>query len=135
EVSDLASLVNRSMPQNLVAGHYSGMFGTRLFLDAQYSRRTFTFEHDGGQSRDMVQGTALLDQENGTWYWAPNFCGVCKNETRNNDSFTAQRSYFLSTERSAHDIIFGYDTFNDRRNGENHQSGSDYHIWGTSSLV
>jgi hypothetical protein len=31
--------------------------------------------------------------------------------------------------------VLGYDTYNDKRIGDNHQSGSDYHVWATSSII
>ena len=35
----------------------------------------------------------------------------------------------------SHTLLFGYDTFNDKRFANNHQSGSDYRILGTSSII
>ena len=32
-------------------------------------------------------------------------------------------------------MVFGYDRYNDQRQAENHQSGSDYRILGTSTVV
>jgi hypothetical protein len=32
-------------------------------------------------------------------------------------------------------MVFGYDTFNDKRFANNHQSGSDYRINGTTSII
>ncbi len=40
-------------------------------------------------------------------------------------------TYFKSTKGSgSHQMVFGYDTFNDKRFANNHQSGSDYRISG-----
>ena len=41
----------------------------------------------------------------------------------------------LAQGRGAHQLTFGYDYFNDQRAGDNHQSGSDWHIWTTTSLI
>jgi hypothetical protein len=44
-------------------------------------------------------------------------------------------SYFLSTRSAgSHAVVAGYDLFNDQRFANNHQSGSDYRILGTSSI-
>jgi hypothetical protein len=134
-VMDLASLTTRTLPQRLLSAHYGGVFGSRFFLEGQYSLRRFTFEGDGGRSRDRVLGTFLLDQSQGLSWWAPEFCGVCANERRDNDSLLVKGSYFLSTPAGAHDLVFGYETFNDRLDGDLHQSGSDYHVWTTSSVI
>ena len=42
----------------------------------------------------------------------------------------------LSTNRRGqHTMVFGYDHYNDQRQADNHQSGSDYRILGTSTAV
>ena len=135
EVMDLASLTNPSQPQSLVGVHYTGAVGSRLFFEAQFSARRFRFERSGGLSTDLINGTPSRDQQTGAWWWAPNFCGVCRDEERNNDTLFVKGSYFLSTNSGAHDISFGYDGFNDKVLADNHQSGSDYHVWATASTI
>src|SRR5262249_42151489 len=45
-------------------------------------------------------------------------------------------TYFLSSKGSGtHNLVFGYDGFNDMRFANNHQSGSDFRILGTTSIV
>src|SRR5262249_51801084 len=63
------------------------------------------------------------------------FCGVCLPEARDNQNFHAKGSYFASTGRGSHSLVFGYDNFNDIRQADNHQSGSDYRILGTTSII
>ena len=42
-------------------------------------------------------------------------------------------TYFMPTKGSgSHNMVFGYDTFNDKKFANNHQSGSDYRINGTT---
>lgn len=133
-VMDLASLMNPRTPQRLFGAHYAGAFGSRLFLEAQYSARTFAIEESGGLDRDRIAGTPLQSQE-GMWWWAPAFCGVCPAEERNNDDLMLKGSYFLSTGTGAHDMVFGYDGFNDKAFVNNNQSGSDYWLITTASVV
>ena len=53
---------------------------------------------------------------------------------RTTTTSSSRASYFLSKKGSgSHNMSFGYDNFNDIRNANNHQSGSDYRILGTSS--
>jgi hypothetical protein len=132
---DLASLVTRELPQQQISAHYTGTFGSKFFVESQYSTRRLTFKHAGGLNTDRILGTPLLDQETGGSWWAPEFCGVCQDEQRNNDEFLAKGNYFLSTPAGAHNITFGYDTFNDRTIDDNHQSASDWHVWATTSTV
>jgi outer membrane receptor protein involved in Fe transport len=135
EVMDLRSLHTRDLPQSLVSVHYSGVLRPNLFLEGQYSARQFTFEGSGGTQRDLINGTVLRDQQTGAWWWSPNFCGVCTPEERDNDNILMKSTYFWSTPHGSHNMVFGYDTFNDKRRGDNHQSGSDYHIWATDSII
>ncbi len=135
EVMDTASLYTRTLPQNLVAVHYTGTLGTNFFVEGQYSQRDFKFEGDGGQFTDLIRGTVMGDDQTGARWWAPTFCGVCAPEERANNDLLLKGNYFLSTGRGSHNLVFGYDGFNDKRQGDNHQSGSDYHLWTTSSFI
>jgi outer membrane receptor protein involved in Fe transport len=136
QVMDLASLTSPKYPENLLAVHYSGSLRSNFFLEGQFSARNFTFEDSGGQSTDLIQGTTLSDNQTGAFWWAPLYCAVCGNEERDNTSLVLKGSYLYSTPNmGSHNLVFGYDTFNDRRAGDNHQSGSDWHIWTTSSTI
>ena len=135
EVMDVASLYTRTLPQNLLAVHYTGTLGANLFVEAQYSQRDFKFEGDGGKFTDLIRGTVMGDDTTGARWWAPTFCGVCAPEERANNDLLLKGNYFLSTGRGSHNLVFGYDGFNDKRRGDNHQSGSDYHLWTSGSFV
>ena len=135
EVMDLRSLHDRQLPQSLLSVHYSGALRSNLFLEAQYSARQFSFENSGGTSTDLIEGTPLRSLQTGAYWWAPNFCGVCGPEERDNENLLLKGNYFWSTPRGSHNIAFGYDTFNDRRKGDNRQSGSDYQVWVTDTII
>jgi outer membrane receptor protein involved in Fe transport len=77
----------------------------------------------------------LVDRQRGNErYWSPTFCGV-SDEKRDNTNVVLKGNYFLSTGRGAHNLVFGYDTFNDNRLSNNHQAGSDYTVAGTTSII
>jgi outer membrane receptor protein involved in Fe transport len=135
EVMDLNSLHTRQLPQDLLSVHYSGSLKPNFFVEGQYSARQFSFENSGGTSTDLIRGTVLRDQVTGAYWWSPNFCGVCGPEERDNENILLKGSYFLSTARGSHNLVFGYDMFNDKRRGDNHQSGSDYHVWSTTTTI
>jgi outer membrane receptor protein involved in Fe transport len=135
EVMDLASLHTRQLPQDLVSVHYTGMLKSNFYLEGQYSARKFAFENSGGTTTDLINGTVLRNGQTGAYWWSPNFCGVCGPENRDNENILAKGTYFWSTARGSHDLSFGYDTFNDKRKGDNHQSGSDYQVWTTDSEI
>jgi carboxypeptidase family protein/TonB-dependent receptor-like protein len=133
---DTASLNTRKQPENLFTASYNGILSSTLFVEARVSSRHFSFVGDGASSTDIINGTLLVDQQRGTRYWSATFCGVCDPEKRDNTDIFAKGSYFLSTGGTgSHNMVFGYDLFNDKRFANNHQSGSDYRILGTSSIV
>jgi hypothetical protein len=134
-ILDLASVNNRATPQELMAFNYNGAFGKSFYLEAQYSDRKFTFEDSGSKFTDLVYGTLLVDRPSGRRWWSPTFCGVCLPEKRDNENILAKASYFLTTGDSSHDIVFGYDTFDDIRVSDNHQSGSDYRFLISNTII
>jgi outer membrane receptor for ferrienterochelin and colicin len=136
-ILDLESLVTRSLPQRLFSANYTGVITSKFFVEAQYSRRQFTFENSGAQFTDIIKGTLLVDrQRNDSRYHSPTFCGVCDPEKRDNQDFLVKANYFLSTGRlGSHNVVGGVDVFDDKRFANNHQSGSDYRILGTTSII
>jgi len=136
-VLDLASLVHRQLPQNFYAANYTGILSPKVFVEAQYSKREFTFQNSGATSTDLIGGTLLIDRARGNLrYHAPTFCGVCDPEKRDNWDIFGKVSYFLSTSNAgSHQFVAGFDAFNDQRTANNHQSGSDYRILGTTSII
>jgi outer membrane receptor for ferrienterochelin and colicin len=129
----------RSDPQDLLSVNYTGVLSPQFFVEAQYSRRNLTFSGSGSQFTDLVRGTLLLDRSRGpnARYNAPTFCAVCSDpEQRDNDNVLVKATYFASTDSlGSHQIVGGVDSFNDRRFVNNHQSGSDYRIFGTSAIL
>jgi hypothetical protein len=134
---DLNSLVVRETPQELWSINYTGTFTDNLLLSAQYSERQFTFIGSGAKSTDLIAGTLITDRSRGgVRYHSPTFCGVCKPEERDNTNALVKASYFLSSDTlGSHDIVGGYDTFEDIRVADNHQSGSDWRVLGTSAVI
>jgi outer membrane receptor for ferrienterochelin and colicin len=134
---DVRSLENRQRSMDLATIGYSGVLSPSLFLEARFSARNETLNHIGATATDLIDGTLLVDVARGQRrYWSPTFCGVCDPEERDNQNVFVKASYFLSNGRAgSHNIVFGYDGFNDRRFANNHQSGSDYRLLGTTSII
>ena len=135
---DARSLYDPTRVMDLTTVNYSGV------LSPQFLRRGPVLgaqrNAPGRRARrrpTSSTGTLLLDQSRGARrYWAPTFCGVCDPEERDNQDVFVKGSYFLSRSGAgSHNLVFGYDGFNDRRFANNHQSGSDYRILGTSAIV
>src|SRR5439155_4851952 len=136
-IMDFDSLVNRATPQDLLSTNYTGIISPKFFVEGQYSRRRFTFIGSGSEFTDLVKGTLLRDRSRGNArYNSPTFCGVCDPERRDNQNVTAKATYFASTgSAGSHNVVFGFDLFDDKRLANNHQSGSDYRIFTTSSII
>ena len=133
---DSASLYDRATPLDLYTFNYNGILGPRLFVEARLSARHFSFIGSGSHFTDPINGTLLQDRARGGRYWSPTFCGVCDPEQRDNDNENIKATYFKSTRSAgSHQMVFGYDTFNDKRFANNHQSGSDYRINGTTTII
>ena len=135
-ILDLNSLADRDLPNSLLSANYNGVITDKLFVEAQYSKKKFTFEGGGCPYTDLERGTLLLDRSRSN---ARYNCATFSNATperRDNQSWSAKASYFLSTAGiGSHDLRVGYEHFKDFRFANNHQSGSDFRIFGTSAYI
>ncbi len=135
---DLASLSTREDPQDLSAGHYTGILGPSFFVEAQYSERNFLLGvGSGSPNTDLIGGTVIEDQSPVASGTTPaTSAALCGGEDRNNENLLAKGSYFLTTENvGTHDLVVGYDTYTDIRRSDNHQSGSDFTVWHTEPAI
>jgi len=133
---DLQSLTDREDPENSWSANYTAILRQNLFVEGQYSAHNSSIVGTGAKSTDLIAGTLVIDNLSGGRYNAATFCGVCRPEERNNESMSAKATYFLSRPGiGSHTIVGGYDGFADQIAADNHQSGSDYRIIGTSSVV
>ena len=135
---DLDSLVPaRQLPQDILTLNYNGVLSNEFFVEGLYSRRKFTFENAGSPYTDLVKGTIIRDKSrSNARYNSPTFCGVCDPETRDNRDYLAKGTWFLSTgSLGSHNIVFGYDNFAGERKSNNYQSGSNYRIFATNTII
>ena len=127
-----AGLSDREDPQTLQAANYSGVITDRFLVEAQYSEREWTVAKGAGATGfDRHDGITMIDTQNsGATYHIPYFCGVCSEDQRNNEDWLGKVSYFASAGKAgSHDLVFGYDSFNDIVAEENHQSPTGFQIW------
>ena len=97
-VMDIASLTNQGQPQDLYSVHYSGVLRPNLFLEAQYSARHLTFTDVGADTKDLIDGTMILDVSRNARFWSPTFCSgaTCDgDEQRNNSNIIVKGSSFF----------------------------------------
>jgi outer membrane receptor protein involved in Fe transport len=137
-IMDLASLVPaRQLPQDILTVNYNGVLSNSFFVEGLYSRRKFSFENSGSPYKDLIQGTLMRDQSRtNARYNAPTFCGVCDPESRDNRDYLVKATWFLSTgSLGSHNIVAGYDNFSGQRKSNNYQSGSNYRLFTTSTII
>jgi hypothetical protein len=135
-VIDDGTLANRELPQRLTTANYTGILTSNFFIEAQASEREFSFVASGGLDRDLITGTPIWDFQENVIYNESLFCGSCRDEDRNNENQLAKASYFLSTDSAgSHDLLLGYDTFEDIRAADNHQAPTDVMVWNANGSV
>jgi hypothetical protein len=122
------SIYARQIPEDLKAINYTGVLADNFFVEGQYSERTLQFQNSGGAFKgDLIKGTVVYSNAQGYVGNAAIFCGGCEPEDRNNKDYLAKGSWFLSTSgMGSHDVVFGWDHYEDYHFSVNHQSPSDY---------
>jgi hypothetical protein len=135
-ILDLDSLTDRTTPNTLWSASYNGVMTNNFFVEAQYSMKEFTFESDGTDFRDRINGTLLLDQSRGNARWNSATFSSDTPEQRDNTFWYLKGSWFLSTASAGtHDVRFGYENFAESRYANNYQSGSDFRIFTTGAIL
>lgn len=127
---DPAVFVNRETPNRLFVTNYSGVLGSKMFLNAQYSQKDFGFRGTGGTSTALRDSPFLTRGVGGVPaglnYHAPYFSSFDP-EDRNNRQVTASLAYFLTTGVSgSHDLKGGFEHYTSTRTGGNSQSATGY---------
>jgi outer membrane receptor protein involved in Fe transport len=134
---DLASTYTRQLPQDLSAANYTGVLTDNFFVEGQYSQKHFTFINSGSPYSDLERGTPIADLNNfgaAPFYNSPIF-GAISPEKRDNQDYLFKASWFLSTgSLGSHDIVAGYDQFDDMRTSNNYQSGSSWFLYADSEV-
>jgi hypothetical protein len=126
EIDPVHTAYNGQQPNDLFVASYNGVLTPNLFVEAQYSRKTFSFEDSGGTSKDLVNSPILALTTGFYAYNAPYF-DATDPEDRNNRQIAASLSYFLSTSSlGKHDLKVGYEHYTSTRTGGNSQSSTDW---------
>jgi len=120
----------RSLPLEAFSFNYTGVLSDSFFLEGLYSDRTFTFEDTGGTD-PRLGSMYVRDYQYGIGWNGPVFCApsedtpYCTDETRSAENYYAKASWFANAA-GTHDIVFGYDHFDDMRMADNWQTPSGY---------
>ncbi|HSL21044.1 MAG TPA: carboxypeptidase regulatory-like domain-containing protein [Vicinamibacterales bacterium] len=137
---DLDSLYSNGTADKLLAFNYTSVLSSKLFFEAQFSRKLMATDNTGAQYTDLVKGTLMFDRSRGNARFnSPTFCAVCGNgwhEERNNWDWFGKLGYFLSTDRAgSHSLVFGFDNFKESRQVDNYQSGSGFRVYSTRTFI
>ena len=99
-----------------------------LLLEAQYSEMDSRSPRRPN-TRDLIEGTLLLDTATRYRGWSPTFCGICRYKERNNKSGWSRPPTSSPRRRSASTASSAaIEEFHQLRNENNFQSGSDFRI-------
>ena len=133
---DTAGLFSREAPYSLLALNYSGVLTSRVFLEAQYSRRRFSLS-GGAFDADPIRGTLIIDESRGfsaAFHSAP---AVIKEPERyDNDSYAVKGVAFFPTSSAGnHEIHSGYERFSESARRDSHSTGSDFRISRSSGIM
>jgi hypothetical protein len=143
-IMDVASLYDNSTDQHLYTANYTSIVTPNFFLEGQYSRKISATMDTGSRFTDLVKGTPISDRQRliGTdnpRFNSPTFCAVCGGgwlEHRDNWDWFLKASYFLSTPHlGSHSLVAGFDNFKEWRKNDNWQSGSQYNISASSTII
>lgn len=138
-IMDARSLYDNANDENLYSGNYTGVLSRNWFVEGQYSRREYSIIGTGGSLTDFANGTPIWDRSRGqARFNAPTFCKVCGSglEIRDNWNTLVKTNYFLSTDRAgSHNLVAGFDLFEETRQNDNFQSGSQYRVQATRSVI
>ena len=122
---DPATLISRTLPNDLWVATYRGAVTSSLFIEGQVSRRKFGFRDTGGTSLDIVDSPFITVTQGLGHFNAPYFDSTDP-EDRNNRQVTASATYFLPTDAGTHSIKSGFEHFQSTNTGGNSQSSTGY---------
>src|SRR5262249_876909 len=116
--------------------NYNGVFTDQFFVEAQYSKKRFSFVGSGSSFYDLVKGTLITDRARGTRYWSPTFRKTNEGEQRDVQDYLVKATYFLTAPRfGSQEIAVGFERFDELRRVNNYQNGSDYRISVPNTIV
>jgi hypothetical protein len=123
---DPATLITRRTPNDVFGANWRGVLGSKLFAEAAYSQRHFSFLDAGGTSTVLNDSPIFtLTQNGGNWEYNAPYFDATDPEDRNNRQLTANLSYSL-TKAGRHDLKAGWEWYRSARTGGNSQSATSY---------
>jgi hypothetical protein len=123
---DPATLITRRTPNNVFGANWRGVLSSKLFAEAAYSQRHFSFLDAGGTSTVLNDSPIFtLTQNSGNWAYNAPYFDATDPEDRNNRQLTANLSYTLA-KAGRHDLKAGWEWYRSERTGGNSQSATSF---------
>jgi hypothetical protein len=123
---DPATLVNERNPNNVFGANWRGVLGSKLFAEAAYSQRHFSFLDAGGTSTILNDSPIFTRTQNdGNWEYNAPYFDSTDPEDRNNRQLTANLSYTMN-KAGRHDLKGGWEWYRSTRTGGNSQSATNF---------
>jgi outer membrane receptor for ferrienterochelin and colicin len=114
----------RSIPNTGLSLTYTGVLSDNFYLEGLYSKKEYAFVDSGG-SNPEVSGSPIWDLLESVSFNDHWFDGAGPDIERNNENYYAKASWFFSGA-GTHDLVFGYDYFDDTTNENNKQTASGF---------
>jgi outer membrane receptor protein involved in Fe transport len=131
---DLDSLIpERSQATRLLSATYNGTLTPDSVAEIQFSKKRYALRGNGGESTDRIAGTAIVSQ--GRNSNAPLGCGICGEDRRDSNSWSAKTSSYRNTRWGNHALVIGGEGFRERRTNAGTRSASEFNIQTGSSRV
>ncbi len=122
--ASIDALFDQGQPQTGLSVTYTGVLSDTFFLEGLYSKREFSFVGGGGSNTE-VTGSPIWDLLESITFNDAWFDGAGPDKERNNENYYLKASWFFSAA-GTHDLVFGYDFFDDQLDENNKQMASGY---------
>jgi hypothetical protein len=121
---DYAGLTSGETPETGLSVTYTGVLSDNFFVEALYSKREMTFVGGGGTNTELG-GSPIWDYLESVTFNDAWFDAAGPDKERDNENYYAKASWFVSGA-GTHDVVFGYDFFDDQNTENNRQMASGY---------
>ncbi len=121
---DYAGLTSGNFPQTGVSATYTGVLADNFFLEGLYSKREFSIVGGGGVNTELG-GSPIWDLLESVTFNDAWFDAAGPDKKRDNENYYAKASWFVSGG-GTHDLVLGYDHFDDQNTENNRQMASGY---------
>ena len=123
---DPATLIDRTLPNDLFVTAYRGALSTNVFVEVQYSERNFGFRNTGGTSTDIFDSPFITLTQSLGHFNAPYFDSTDPQD-RKNQQVSGSVTYYAATPAAgSHSIKAGFERFTSTLVGGNSQSSTGY---------